>query len=263
MIEMPNESVKYFKQDGVAHILLNRPDRYNSVNHDLTVGFIQGLHNAKWDDSIKSVVVSGEGPGFSAGADLKGIVSQSASEIEDYIVMYYATIVKKIIHMDKPVIAAIHGAVSGVSLAFALACDLRVMDEKAVLRYPFINIALGPDGGAGWLLQRLVGYSRAYEMITSGEKYDAQHCKDWGLCNKIAPNGTTLEVAMSWAKDLSQKAPMAMAITKRDLRHAVTSTLEQNTIHEAREQKAALESHDFSEGVAAFMEKRKPNFKGK
>jgi len=263
MTDMPNDSVQYFKKGAVAHILLHRPDRYNSVNHDLTVGFIQGLQNAKWDDEIKSVVISGEGPGFSAGADLKGIVSQTAAEIEDYIVMYYATIVKKIIHMDKPVIAAIHGAVSGVSLAFALACDLRVMDEKTVLRYPFINIALGPDGGAGWLLQRLVGYSRAFEIITSGEKYSADYCHQLGLCNKVAPVGEALSTAMVWAENLAEKAPLAMAITKRDLRHAAKSTLEENTIFEAREQKAALESKDFSEGVSAFMEKRKPVFTGK
>ncbi len=260
---MPNESVLYHTENNVAYITLNRPDRYNSVNHDLTLGLLQGLDNAKFDSSVRAVVLRGADPGFSAGADLKSMNIQSAAEVVEYIPMYYGSIVKKIMHLDVPVIAAIHGAVSGVSLAFALACDLRIMAEDAVLRYPFINIGLGPDGGAGWLIVRAVGYSKAYEIVTSGDKISAQECHRLGLCNRIAPPASIMEEAQKWAEQLAQKAPIAMAITKRDLHHAVSHSLYENTIYEAENQAKCLVSKDFSEGVMAFIQKRKPKFEGK
>lgn len=261
--DMPNDTVLYSVKNHVAHILLNRPDRFNSVNHDLTIALMKALDNAKFDAEVKAVVLSGAGPGFSAGADLKGFTAQTADEIVEYIPMYYGGVVKKIIHMDKPVISAIHGSVAGVSLSFALACDLRVMSDTATLRYPFINIGLGPDGGCGWLLVDLIGYSRAFEIVTGGEKISSQRCYDLGLCNKIVPAEDTLSETIAWAEKLAQKAPIAMAISKRDLRHARTHTLEENTRFEAEQQKAGLTSRDFGEGVQAFLEKRKPNFIGK
>jgi 2-(1,2-epoxy-1,2-dihydrophenyl)acetyl-CoA isomerase len=260
--EMPNDAVLYSLDNHVAHILLNRPDRFNSVDHDLTTGLLQGLDNALFDPEVRAVVLSGAGPGFSAGADLKGFTTQTAKEIVQYIPMYYGSIVKKIITMDKPVIAAIHGSVAGVSLAFALACDLRVMSESAVLRFPFINIGLGPDGGAGWLLTRAVGYSRAFEIVVGGEKISAQRCYELGLANKLVSSDETLSTALEWAHVLAQKAPIAMMISKRDLRHASTHTLSENTLFEAEQQYAGLTSRDFTEGVQAFLEKRKPNFTG-
>lgn len=262
-VTMPNDTVLYAVEDNVAKITLNRPDRYNTYNHDLTVGILAALDHARHDETVRAVLIHGNGPGYSAGADLKGFMSGTAAEIAEYIPIYYGSIVRKIINMEKPVISAIHGAVAGVALGMALASDLRIMADTANLRFPFINIALGPDGGAGWLIVRAVGYSRAFEIVTSGDKIPASRCYELGICNRIVPQDEMMESAMTWAKQLAAKAPLAMKITKQDLNHATSHTLAENVLFEAENQKLCLQSKDFGEGVEAFLTKRKPVFTGK
>lgn len=177
--------------------------------------------------------------------------------------MYYGSIVKKIMTIEKPVIAAINGSVAGVGTAFALACDLRVMADNANIRYAFINIGLGPDGGAGWLLTRAVGYSRAFEIAVEGEKIPAEKCLSLGLCNRVVPEAELGDASLAWAKKLAERPTLGVGITKQALHHATTHTLMETTILEADNQAKALRSHDHSEGLQAFFGKRKPVFIGK
>ena len=163
---------------------------------------------------------------------------------------------------NKPIIGAINGTAAGVGAAFALACDLRVMSEKSAILYAFINIGLGPDGGASWLLSRQVGYSKAFEIAISGKKVLGQQCFDLGLTNRIVENELILENAINWAKELANRPTLAIGITKQDLVHSMNNDLYSTIAYEAERQVLAFKSHDLKEGVTAFIEKRKPNFKG-
>lgn len=259
---MPNETVLYKITNSVAHIILNRPDRYNSYNHDLTLGILQGLDNARRSDEVRVVLIYGSGPGYSAGADLKG-VAPDPLEVAEYMPMYYGAIVKKIMTTEKPVISAIHGSVAGVAMGMALASDLRIMADTAQMKAPFVNIGLGPDGGVGWLLTRLVGYSRAFEILSSGQGIAASRCHEMGLTNRVVSEDMLMSEATQWAEELAQKAPLSMATIKKDLQHALTSGLYENIIYESENQRTTIGSEDFVEGVMAFLGKRKPQWKGK
>lgn len=262
-MEFGNGSVLLENQNGVATITLNRSERYNAVNHDIAIGLLDSLAVVKKNDEARAVVLTGAGKGFCAGADMASFGSIDPRDVEDYICQYYGSIVKRIMDLPKPVIGAINGPVAGVGAAFALACDLRVMAQSANFRYAFINIGLGPDGGAGWFLSRVVGYSRAFEIAVEGEKIPADRCLALGLTNKIAEDGETLQVAQSWAERLAQRPTFGIGITKQTLHHATNHSLAETTALEAKNQVAALYSYDHKEGVRAFMEKREPNFKGK
>lgn len=262
-MSMPNDAVLYTIEDGVAIITLNRPDRYNGVNHDLVEGLLRAFDEAKTDAKVRAVLLNANGKGFCAGADLGDFGMTDATAIAQYIPMYYGTIVKKIMTIEKPVIAAINGSVAGVGTAFALACDLRVMADNANIRYAFINIGLGPDGGAGWLLARAVGYSRAFEIAVEGEKIPADKCLALGLCNKVVAASELHDKSLAWAKRLAARPTFGVGITKQALHHAMTHTLMETTVFEADNQAKALRSHDHAEGLQAFFAKRDPEFIGK
>ena len=257
-------SVLFEKKGRVGIITLNRPERYNAVNHDLVLGLLAALDEVKMDDTIRCVIIRGEGKGFSAGADLGGGISDiNPEEMDDYITDYYGGICRRIMALPKPVIASIHGSVAGVSTAFALSCDLRIMAESSNFRFAFINIGLGTDGGAGWLLQRAVGYSRAFQIAIDGEKIPSSTCLSLGLCNKVVADDRLRADTLSWAQHLAKRPPLGVAFTKKTLHHAHTNSFSDSVAYEAKLQAKALGSEDFVEGVSAFLEKRKPEFKGK
>ena len=260
---MENSSVRYDVEDQVAAITLNRPDRYNSVNHDLVEGLIACLDKARDDKQVRAILITGEGRGFCAGADMADFAGVTPEDVGAYIPTFYGSIVRRIVSIPKPVIAAINGSVAGVGLAFALACDLRVMADNGSMRYAFINIGLGPDGGAGWFLSRLVGYSRAFEIAVEGEKIPAKRCLELGLTNKVVAADDLLEEAHKWAVHLANRPTLGIGITKKALHHATTHTLMETTVLEAENQVRALKSQDHSEGVQAFLQKRQPVFQGK
>lgn len=258
-----NNAVLYHEEGPVAVLTLNRPDRYNAFNDDLIEGINAGLDRAAADPANRVILLHGAGPGFSAGADLGLFAGVTPAQGRDYIKAHYLPLMQKFCELPKLVIGAIHGTAAGVGCALALACDLRVMAEDASFRYAFINIGLGPDGGAGWFLARTVGYSRAVEIACSGEKIGAEKCLELGLTNRIAPTEDLMDQALQWANELARKAPIALGITKADLQFAIDHSLPETIEYEADQQMAAFSSEDLKEGVGAFLAKRKPNFKGK
>ena len=260
--QKPSETVLLKKQENIAIVTLNRPDRYNAVTDELVTRLNEIIDEIRNDNQIRAVVLTGAGKGFSAGADMESFGKLSPEDGRAYITRVYQTLLRNFQTLKKPIIGAINGTAAGVGASIALACDLRVMTPSSGILYAFVNIGLGPDGGASWLLTRQVGYSKAFEIAAEGKKIKAEECLSLGLTNKIVDEDQLLEAAIEWAKALAAKAPIAVGITKEDLVHAMDNNLSESIAYEAEKQIAAFESYDLVEGVAAFVEKRKANFIG-
>ena len=212
------QAVIYEIKDSVATITLNRPDRYNAVNQDLVNGISESLNKASNDQNVRSVVLTGSGKGFCAGADMSVFAQKATPEQRrDYLIDQYQPLMGKFFDLKKPIIGAINGTAAGVGASFALACDFRVMSSESAILFAFINIGLGPDGGASWLLSRQVGYSKALEIATSGEKIFGDECLKLGLTNKIVETNNILSQAQKWASKLAEKPTLAIGITKQDI----------------------------------------------
>ena len=256
------ETVKYEQDDSVAVITINRPDAMNSFDDALRRDLLAACEKAAGDSAIRAVVLTGEGRSFSAGADLKSGLDPNRS-IEDMLQQEYRPVLESIWNMEKPVIAAVGGSAAGIGVSFALICDLLVMADNAFLLSPFTTISLVPDGGLNWLLVHQLGYRRAFQLSVESERITAQRCVELGLANKAVPAETLLEEAVSWAKSLAERAPLSLAATKKAMRHATSGSWATTFDIEAPIQNQLRKSEDSAEGVAAFFEKRKANFKGK
>ena len=256
------EAVKYEQDDSVAVITINRPDAMNSFDDALRRDLLAACEKAAGDSAIRAVVLTGEGRSFSAGADLKSGLDPNRS-IEDMLQQEYRPVLESIWNMEKPVIAAVGGSAAGIGVSFALICDLLVMADNAFLLSPFTTISLVPDGGLNWLLVHQLGYRRAFQLSVESERITADRCVELGLANKAVPAETLLEEAVGWAKSLAERAPLSLAATKKAMRHATSGSWATTFDIEAPIQNQLRKSEDSAEGVAAFFEKRKANFKGK
>ena len=258
---MDLNTVLYEQDAAVVTITLNRPDAMNGFDTELRADLLAALTHAAQDAQVRVVVLTGAGRCFSAGADLKAGFA-SGAEVKRQLDEEYGPCLKAIADMPKPVISAVNGFAAGIGLAFALVSDLVVMGESAFLLSPFSNIGLVPDGGATWLLPRLIGYQRAYQLCVENERIKAPRCVELGLANRAVPDAQVLSATQSWAASLARRAPLALARTKQAMRLAAVSDYEEAMKLEAELQRASADSADCQEGVSAFLEKRKPNFTG-
>jgi 2-(1,2-epoxy-1,2-dihydrophenyl)acetyl-CoA isomerase len=215
--DMDLETVKYEKKDAVALISFNRPEVRNAFNAKMTEDILEALLAAKNDTSIRSIVLTGEGLSFSAGADLSARDSKWA-DTEAALIEGYLPSLKEIMEMPKPIISAVNGAAAGIGSAYAMACDLTIMSEDAYILQAFSNIGLIPDGGANWFLTNTVGYKLAYQIAIEGERIDSKRCLDLGLINKIVSSEDLLNDALSWANKLSLRSSQSLKLTKQIMR---------------------------------------------
>jgi len=257
-----SEIVKYEQRGTVANISLNRPDSLNAFTTELCEELLSALEKAAGDDSVRVVVLTGEGRAFSAGADLKSGFEGDRTT-EEKLQYEYRPVLSAIADIPKPVIAALPGFAAGIGMSVALYADLVIMADDAFLLSPFTTISLVPDGGANWLLVRQLGYRRAFQLSVESERISAARCVELGLANRTVPKDELRDAAIEWGQALSKRAPLSLAATKKVMRLAMDSDWATCFDNEAELQEALRNSDDAEEGVAAFLEKREPDFKGK
>ena len=257
---MSYQTLTLEKDNHVATITLNRPEMMNAFSEQLIWDMGEATKAVKNDSQIRILVITGEGRGFTAGADLSER-DASWTDTKDALERGYYPFIKNIIDMPKPVIGSINGAAAGIGAAVAMACDLRIMAKEAYIMSVFSNIALVPDGGLSFLLTREIGYSRALEYAIEAKKISADECLNLGIANKVVALGHLKEATMEWAHHLSKRSPQALANTKKLMRQAVTQSYDEVFAEEANIQQSIFGNEENLEGVTAFFEKREPNFK--
>jgi 2-(1,2-epoxy-1,2-dihydrophenyl)acetyl-CoA isomerase len=258
------DTVQVERQGSVAIVSLNRPDSLNAFDAGLRGDLRRAVREVNDDPLVRAVVLTGAGRAFCAGADLAETAEKPEDfRVEDQLNGEYKPILLEMNRAEKPWIAAVNGAAAGIGSAFAMNCDLVVMAENAYIYQAFAAIGLVPDGGATWHLVRTLGRHRAYEVIVSGEKIRAQKCLDWGLCNRVVPEGELMAQALAWAEELAAKSPLALRYAKQALNAAMEMSVGETISYEAGLQHLCINSDDAKEGVAAFIEKRAPRWQGR
>jgi 2-(1,2-epoxy-1,2-dihydrophenyl)acetyl-CoA isomerase len=248
-------------QDGVAVITLNRPDKLNSFNNSMGSNLQTALDHCMENSEIRCVLLTGAGRGFCAGQDLEEAVS-GVSEIEEHVENKYNPLVRKIRAIEKPVIAAVNGVAAGAGANLAYCCDIILATESAKFIQSFINIGLIPDTGGTYFLPRLVGLHKASVMMMLGEKVSAEEAKDLGLVYKVFPDGELMNGALELAKQMAQMPTRGIGLTKKALNYSLRNTMNEQLAVERDLQGEAGRTADNAEGINAFLEKRKPVFKG-
>lgn len=250
-------------ENGVAFLRLNRPDVFNSFNREMALQFQKELNFCEQNELVRAIVIMGNGKAFCAGQDLKEVTDKEKSlPFRTLLEEHYAPIIKIIRNLKKPVIAAVDGVAAGAGANIALACDVVVASERASFIQAFSGIGLVPDSGGTFFLPRLIGFQKASALAMLGDKVKAEEAERIGMIYKVFPVDTFEEEVSKIALKMAQMPTLALGLIKRALNVSMTNSLEEQLNIETEFQLEASESNDYEEGVTAFLQKRKPNFKG-
>ena len=256
----------YEKSGNISTLILNRPDKLNALNLELFDELLLALKVINEDDEVKTLILTGAGRAFCAGADL-GMIQNLGKE--DFMPKFRRLIQKvqavtnAIEGLDKPVIGAINGAAIGGGFDIAIACDIRLASEAAVFSEAFIRLGLVPDMGATFRLPRLVGIARAKEIILTGDTISATEAERIGLVNWVVPTNQLMEEAKKWAEKLAAGPPLAIKVAKQLLNNAASTDLHSALADEMVAQCQLITTQDHQEGIKAFLERRLPHFHGR
>lgn len=270
MLSSPNDTIRVETKDGVATVTLNRPAALNALDRDMVAAFDQVTAQLAAADDVRAVVIAGAGDHFMAGGDLKmfkDIVDATPdkakleADIEGFIHLIHPSVVR-LRQMPKPVIASARGAVAGFGVSLLLACDLAIVAEDAYFTLAYCHIGTSPDGGSTYALPRVVGLKRALEIALLGDRFDAAAAREFGMVNWVVPGDALAGETAKLAGRLAKGPTRAYANSKALLNESLGRNLEEQLDAEAKSFADCASGGDFAEGITAFTEKRKPDFKG-
>ncbi|MBN8577450.1 MAG: enoyl-CoA hydratase/isomerase family protein [Cyclobacteriaceae bacterium] len=253
----------YVVENGVATITLNRPEVYNALNDEITYELQDAWKACAKDTQVRVVVLTGAGKAFCSGQDLKAAAGTQKRSFMESLHKRYNPIVQAMRALPKPIVGRINGVAAGAGCSLALACDILVAAEEASLIEVFINIGLVPDSGSAYFLPRLVGTAKAFELCSTGRKVPAAEALQLGLINKVAPLNQLDDAVKSYTDYFATAPTQAIGLIKKMLTKSTQATLNEMLEYEAYCQEIAGSSEDYKEGVTAFLEKRKAEFKGR
>lgn len=263
---MPDDLVLWEEKNGVGRITLNRPQTLNAWTAEFGAQLRRVVTEGAAEPSVRAVLVTGAGRGFSSGADLRAGFEQHPEDglpdVRKELHEIYHPVIAGIRALEKPVVAAVNGPAVGIGCSLALACDLVLAAESAFFGLAFVNIGLMPDGGSTLFVPTAVGKARAFEMAFLGERVRSATALEWGLVNRIHPDDVLMDEANALAEKLAGGPTRSYAGSKRALNQMLYPDLEGQLALEAELQHSLARTDDFVEGVGAFVEKREPSFRG-
>jgi len=250
-------------ENNIAYLTLNRPEKFNSFNREMALALQQELDRCMRDEEVRAVYITGSGKAFCAGQDLAEAVDPNGPELRSIVHGHYNPIIERIRTIEKPVIAAVNGVAAGAGANIALACDVVVAKESAAFIQAFSKIGLIPDSGGTFFLPRLIGFQKASALMMLGDKISAAEASDMGMIYKYFADDAFETESKKIAETLSKLPTKALGFTKLALNESARHTLTQQLQLEEDYQDQCGKTDDFSEGIAAFLEKRPAVFTGK
>ena len=253
----------FSKNNGVGIIKFNRPDKFNSFTQKLALAVQNALDDCEKDETIRVIIITGEGKAFCAGQDLVEATDPNGPALKDIVKKHYNPIIERIRNIEKPVIAAVNGVAAGAGANIALACDVVIAKQSAKFIQAFSSIGLIPDSGGTFFLPRLVGMQKAMALMLTGDRVSADEAEAMNMIYKSVEDDGFDAFVSSFSRKVAQMPTLGLGLTKRALNNTFNNNLSQQLALEEELQTLAGNSHDFKEGTTAFLEKRKPEFKGK
>ncbi len=261
---MGNEDILVSVEQGVATITLNRPEKLNALTTEMANKFSQVIQDVRVNDEIKALVITGAGSGFCSGTDLERRLPGAKQETKERweVISPIGHQLLPLVRLEKPTIAAVNGAAAGLGLSIALACDIRLASENARFTAVWVKRGLIPDGGATYFLPRILGISKALELMFTGDIMSATEAERIGLVSKVVPHDNLMTVAKETATKIAEGPSVAIELMKKAAYRALENSLELQLDFETYAQNICRQTQDYKEGVEAFMQKRPPQFKG-
>jgi len=254
--------IKFEILEGVGKIILDRPEKYHSFVREMALKLQETLDQCNENHDVRAILITANGKAFCAGQDLAEAIDPSIPSISTIIQEHYNPIIKKIRNIEKPIVAAVNGVAAGAGASLALACDIVVATESATFVQAFSKIGLIPDSGGTFILPRLIGMQKAAALMMTGEPVLAKDAEQMGMIYKSYSDSSFESESWNLVSKLAKMPTKGLGLTKKLLNASSSNDLENQLNMEDECQVIAAETADFKEGVQAFLEKRKPNFKG-
>jgi len=258
------EHITYDVSEGIAKITLNRPEVYNALNNQIKIELKQAFEQAREDSAVRVIILTGNGTAFCSGQDLKAATSELAdTSYSEAVRTYYNPLILAMRNLPKPIICQLNGLAAGAGCSLALACDMIIASDQASMAELFVGIGLVMDSGSTYFLPRMVGSLRAFELASTGRRVTAEEAVQIGLANRVVEHKQLESITHQVAKKFAQGPTKTIGMIKQMLNRSYEMNLDEVLEHEAEIQDQAAATEDHQEGIRAFLEKRKPEFRGK